>query len=135
MGVRVINREEGRSYTWTLDIFRNRHEHALELWEEFIRIGKDFRYTKDIDPYWDPESYQTVAYAHLTLECLMFNISFSGDVGIVRGGRKIGRMSIGVYPCDRHGVDNLSIDGKGENSTYKITSPHEQVERTLSFFL
>lgn len=52
--VHVINREEGRSYYWPLDIFRNRLEHADELWEEFIRAGKNFKYNRDLDPYWDP---------------------------------------------------------------------------------
>lgn len=122
-----MNREEGRSYYWSVDIFRNRVEHALELWEQFIRSGKNFKYNNDIDPYWDPESYQTIAHTHLTLECLMFNISFEGDLGIVRGGKKIGRMSVRVYPCDIQGKSNLSIDENGQNGSFKITSPHEQL--------
>ena len=74
--IHVINRDEGRSYYWDLDIFKNRFEHALQMWEEYIRKGREFKYKKEIDPYWDPETYQTIAHAHLTLECLMFNISF-----------------------------------------------------------
>ena len=31
--VHVINRDEGRSYYWPLDIFRNRYEHALQMWD------------------------------------------------------------------------------------------------------
>lgn len=54
----------------------------------------------------------------------MFNISFEGDVSIVRGGRKIGRMSVKVFPCDSLGTANLSIDETGEKGTYKITNPH-----------
>lgn len=43
----------------------------------------------------------------------MFNISYQGDIGIVRGGKKIGRMNILLFPTDAKGVSNLSIEGKG----------------------
>lgn len=83
------------------------------MWEEFIRKGKHFKWSKEADPYWDPETYQAVAYGHLTLQCLMFNISYTGDVAIVKGGKKIGRMTINVYPTDNLGKDNLTIEGMG----------------------
>lgn len=107
--VHVIHHEEGRSYYWSLDIFRNRFEHALEMWDEFIRRGKNFKWSKQADPYWDPQTYQAVAYGHLTLECLMFNIAYAGDVAIVRGGKKIGRMEVNIYPADSLGLENLTI--------------------------
>lgn len=43
----------------------------------------------------------------------MFNISYTGDVAIVKGGKKIGRMTINVYPTDNLGKDNLTIEGMG----------------------
>lgn len=43
----------------------------------------------------------------------MFNISFEGDVGIVRAGKKIGKMTISVWPSDLKGTTNLCIDDKG----------------------
>ena len=122
--VHIINRDEGRSYYWPLDIFRNRYEHALELWEGFIRAGQHFRIEKENDPYWDPETYQTVAYAHLTLECLMFNLSFAGELAIVKGGEKIGKLSVNLYPTDSLGTINTGIEGKGEDGTFRITNPH-----------
>jgi hypothetical protein len=54
----------------------------------------------------------------------MFNISFQGDVGIVRAGKKIGKMNIAVWPSDAKGITNLCIDDKGENGRFRITSPH-----------
>jgi hypothetical protein len=131
--VHVINRDEGRSYYWSVDIFRNRFEHAMQMWEEFIRQGKKFQWSKEADPYWDPEEYQPIAFAHLTLECLMFNVSFAGDVAIVRAGRKVGRITVHVYPSDIKGLTNATIEGVGENGTFKISSPHDQTEKTLYF--
>ena len=52
--IHVINRDEGRSYYWPLDIFRNRFELALGMWDEFIRVGKTYTIQKESDPYWDP---------------------------------------------------------------------------------
>jgi len=43
----------------------------------------------------------------------MFNISFDGDIGIVRGGKKVGKMRISVFPTDAKGAANLSIEQKG----------------------
>lgn len=43
----------------------------------------------------------------------MFNISFQGDIPIVRGGKKVGLMTVKVYPSDSMGQKNLSIDDKG----------------------
>ena len=40
----------------------------------------------------------------------MFNISFQGDLGIVRAGKKIGKMNIAVWPSDAKGITNLCID-------------------------
>lgn len=54
----------------------------------------------------------------------MFNISFDGDIAIVRNGKKIGKLKAKIYPTDAKGTNNLCIDGKGENNTLKITSPH-----------
>ena len=94
------------------------------MWEEFIRKGKGKAISKEADAYWDPECYQSIAYAHLALECLMFNISFLGDIVIVRGGKSIGRMQVHIFPTDSKGLTNTSIEGTGEHGTYKITSPH-----------
>ncbi len=43
----------------------------------------------------------------------MFNLSFDGDIAIVKGGKKIGKARAKVYPTDAKGVTNLCIDGKG----------------------
>ena len=83
------------------------------MWEEFIRRGNKFKYTKEQDPYWDPETYQSVAYAFVTLECLMFSIAFEGEVAIIKSGRKIGRLMVSIYPSDSKGTSNSSIEGRG----------------------
>lgn len=79
------------------------------MWEEFIRVGKAFRIDRERDPYWDPESHQVVAYGHVTLECLMFNISYEGAVSIVKGGKQVGKMTVHIYPTDKAGSASLSI--------------------------
>jgi hypothetical protein len=87
-------------------------------------LGKS---NKDTDPYWDPEKYETVAHTHLTLECLMFNISYHGEIVIVNHAKKVGRMLATILPTDSKGVQNMSIDEKGENGEYKISNPHENL--------
>jgi len=39
----------------------------------------------------------------------MFNIAYAGDVAIVKGGKKIGRMEVNIYPADSLGLENLTI--------------------------
>lgn len=55
--IHVINRDQGRSYYWNSDIFKNRYEHALEYFDSFIKFGKSFRTNLEQDPYWDPEKF------------------------------------------------------------------------------
>lgn len=46
----------------------------------------------------------------------MFNISFSGDIAIISHSKKIGKVRVNLYQTDFNGVNNICIDGKGENS-------------------
>lgn len=54
----------------------------------------------------------------------MFNLSFAGELAIVKGGEKIGKLSVNLYPTDSLGTINTGIEGKGEDGTFRITNPH-----------
>jgi hypothetical protein len=44
-------------------------------------------------------------------------------------------MKVKLMPTDNKGLLDLSIDDRGENNEYKITNPHEQLEKTVYFLL
>ena len=44
-------------------------------------------------------------------------------------------MTVNIYPTDSTGKVNMSIEEKGEDGKYKITNPHEQTQKSLTFVL
>lgn len=133
--IHVINRDEGRSYYWDTTIFRNRFEHTLEYFDNYIKLGKNFKYTREEDPYWDPEKFETIACTHITLETLLFNISFNGDIAIISHSKKIGKIHARLYQTDRNGAEDLSLDNPNNQTEYRLINPHEQIEKTIYFIL
>ena len=69
--------------------------------------------------------------SYLSLECLLYQFSYTGTVAIVNQGRKVGYMDVTFYPLINQGGNLVKFDNA--NDAIKIFNPRDLIERSLSF--
>jgi hypothetical protein len=53
---------------------------------------------KGKDPFWDPIDFVPSGFGYLAIECMLYNISFEGEISFVFNSKLIGKAFISIIP-------------------------------------
>ena len=81
--IRVINREEGTVYDWSVDIFMNRYYLMKELLEEHFENNEKQLLDKSVDPFWDPSRETLIGMGYLNLMSLPYQLDNPSEISLV----------------------------------------------------
>ena len=109
--IAIFNCEEGRIYHWPQEIFSNRYEIAEQVFDKFAATEQpparpDNQADRAKDPFWDPPDFIPQGIGYVSLEVLLFNLSYEGYVSVVYRSAVVAKAFLAVTP--------VRVERKGE---------------------
>lgn len=126
VNVKVINKEDGWVNYWSLEQFDNRLALIKEAMEYFFSRNQ-IKYTKDNDPFWDPEEYFLYGQSFSMAKNVLYKFELSHKIGIVGYEGDIGHFNVSLIPIDD---DMKPIDE--EEVEEEVEDPEDLIKKNMS---
>ncbi|KAL4229280.1 hypothetical protein ACF0H5_012320 [Mactra antiquata] len=126
--VKMTDTDTKHEWIWTSNKFLDRKCIMSEMFDKY-EDGKDWQLPQDKDPFYDdPAAHTQIGCVKMWLQSLSYMLESNEllDVTDLKGG-VVGKMSLGVFPCDPKGKEYTEKDDKF------VENPDELMGKNIDF--